>query len=291
MQRVTTAPIALKTFASEQLRSRRWLAAIAALFGLFVIGVVYFASSNETPDPTATATITARAPEETPSFYLEAWQERSNAGINQPRETYGLTRSQLRWWAADAHRWRYEEAIDERTGERSKTVSVSDGASIWSYLIGAEMYQRQDAESDSGYANSIIATRSRLGPVPEKDLDALVAYFQRLYETPHEVRILAEEQFLGRRVIALEYEPALQYVDGVNGTVSAGVGRLLVDAETLFILKHAAEIPGWGELFHAEVATIRYGDQIKPELLAFKAPAGTSEMPRPLPNMRPDPPL
>jgi DNA-binding CsgD family transcriptional regulator/outer membrane lipoprotein-sorting protein len=242
-------------------------------------------------DPTDSEPVAAQpAGDSGTSFYLEAWMEQANTALDEPHDTFAPNRSELRWWASGPRLWRKESSSYHWDGAFTETILLADGTFVWGYTPGQAEYGKSDAHSWGDYGSGPNLAML-VGPSPASNLTDLVARLDAYEDLPRRVAVAGNDMILGRSVVVIEYEPLVHTLlaDGSTGG-GAGVGRMWVDTETLFVLKHVGEVEGWGELFHVEVTTIRYGEQAAADTFVFVPPPGTTEAPPFTGFQRPEPP-
>ncbi len=222
------------------------------------------------------------------SFYLEATITviDDRQGVTEPEVT-----TRLRWWSESTDRWRWE--IDQSgAGEFSAdgSVSVSDGDTVWFYDPRSNSYQRTEPfELPDSFVATPFPASVPFGPANALTLDDIAGEF-KLRDPEIEVVVSGLEEVLGVQAALLDYRPTWRSTSatatldssGSQNNVpgedeSGGVGRMWVDLDTMFILRH--EIDGGSNMQYVliEVTRVDHGVEFDDGRFEFVPPDGAIE--------------
>ena len=222
------------------------------------------------------------------SFYLEATitviDDRDGAAHSE-------VTTKVRWWSESSERWRWEvdqTGADEFSGDGS--FSLSDGENVWFYDPRSNSYQRTEpfALPDSFVATPFPAA-VLFGPANAPSLDDVAADF-KLRDPEIEVVVAGLEEVLGVQAALVDYRPtwrsssATATLDssGSQNNVpgeaeSGGIGRMWVDLDTMFVLRH--EIDGGSNMQYVlvELTHLEHNVEFEDGRFEFVAPDGAAE--------------
>ncbi len=219
------------------------------------------------------------------------------------------TETRLRWWQVDGDHWRREIEYLDPPLEAGTVTTVADGDEVWTYDSRTDTYQRLPPIPEELRMFPTPAGFSTLiGPANASSVEELADWYR---ETGAEVTLRDDEQS-GIRVI--EYRPVWRSGSAATATApsrgddgeavepvgtatprpggsaagtatpsspehtAGGVGRIWVDTNLMFVMRH--EIDG-GEGHQSalfEVTTLDHGIAIDGDLLRFEPPPGARKV-------------
>lgn len=184
----------------------------------------------------------------------------------------------LRWWyAADLDRWRWEIESDGTSLLGSSLIAVFDGRELWQYDGHTGTYTRSEPPPyPEGVIPSPTALSLPLGPSNAASVEEFMSLFGRVAE---QIAVTGSEAVLGRDATIIEYGPTWRASDGSGAQRSGGTGRLWLDAERQFILRHSTDGGDDGQSAEITVTRLEYGRPIANERFVFEPPPGSRERP------------
>lgn len=220
------------------------------------------------------------------SFYLEA-----SITVIDDRDgaAHAEVTTQVRWWSESTDRWRWE--IDQSGADDSSgggAISLSDGETVWFYSLQTNSYQRrQPFALPETFVATPFPASVLFGPANQATLDDLAAEF---LSRADDVVLASSDEVLGVETALLEYRPTwrsssstatLDASGSQTGTVAAddsgGVGRMWVDEDRMFILRH--EIDDGSNMQYAlvEVTRVDFDTAFDDDRFEFAPPEGATE--------------
>ncbi len=197
------------------------------------------------------------------SFRLEATSEVLHRGHDEVFVTV------ISWWYEPPGRWRWELASDRGTF----FIGVSDGERWWFYDAEERTYTVEPVPPDVD--QPFLPVSLQIGPALEGDVDAFIDALTARVDGW--ARRAGEEQLLGRDVTIIEYGPIERSSDSDGRERAWGEGRIAIDPETLFILRH--EISGEpGTNAVVTVTRLEIGVDLPDERFEFEPPDGARQV-------------
>ena len=214
------------------------------------------------------------------NFYVEAQAtviQRSNVRLSAGIPDRPIVTT-LRWWyAAKLDRWRWEIESTGTSLLGSSLIAVFDGRELWQYDGRSDTYTRT---TPPPYPDGTIPLPTALslpfGPSNTATAEEFIALFGRVAEY---ITVTGNERVLGRDATVIEYGPTWRTSDGSGLQRSGGTGRLWLDAERQFILRHVTDGGDVAQSAEITVTTIEYGRPIPAERVVFVPPPGAREQP------------
>jgi len=220
------------------------------------------------------------------SFYLEATitviDDRDGAAHSE-------VTTQVRWWSESRDRWRWEidqSGADDSSGDGA--FSLSDGEAVWFYSPQTNSYQRSEPfPLPETFVATPFPASVLFGPANQATLDDLAAEF---LSRADDVVLAGTDEVLGVEAALLDYRPTwrsssstatLDASGSQTGTVdeddSGGVGRMWVDEDRMFILRH--EIDGDSNMQYVlvEVTRVDFDTAFDDDRFEFAPPDGATE--------------
>lgn len=239
-----------------------------------------------------TACVSSSAEVAPDSFYLEAT---ITVIDDRPGVPHAETQTRLRWWSESVERWRWELAQDAvETFDAVDSISVSDGEVVWFYDSFDNSYQRTvPFELPAEFTATPFPSVVLFGPANHADLDDLAAEFLSRGEGV-EVFVGGSDNYLGADATLLDYRPTWREQsvtatapnangdstpEPVEATSSGGVGRMWVDEERMFVLRHEIDGQSNRQYVLVEVTLVDYEPEFEDGLFNFVLPDGAVERP------------
>ncbi len=191
----------------------------------------------------------------------------------------------MKLWYQDRANYRVEEEL-RRDGKSATFLSVRDGTHWWTYDSLRNTYSSflLELEEDEPLPEGVgdpSPLNFDLGFLAADDVDELIEELRERHRKDSEVRIVGEDELLGRAVIIIEYKgehPADSTgPNGENaGAVAGGTGKLWVAPDLMFVLR--SEYRRWdGSMVAiAELTSLTFAP-IPEERLRFTPPAGARQ--------------
>ncbi len=226
------------------------------------------------------------------SFYLEATITVIDDRDSAP---YAETKTRVKWWSESVERWRWELEQDAvETFEEVDSFSLSDGEAVWFYDAAENSYQRTvPFELPAEFTAMPFPSVVLFGPANHPSLDDLAGDFLSRGEDV-EVFVGGTDTYLDAATTLLDYRPTWRErsvtatAPNANGdptpepvetTSSGGVGRMWVDEDRMFVLRHEIDGQSNRQYVLVEVTFVDYEPAFDDELFTFEPPEGANETP------------
>lgn len=194
------------------------------------------------------------------SFRLEATSEVLVPALDDDEPLV----SEIAWWYEPPGRWRWEIAND-----LGAFVSVSDGERWWFYDSVERTYTVE--RLPEGLDAPFLPISPQIGPAHEASIDEFIETLA--FRVDGWAKRSGEERLLGREVVIIEYGPIEWSSDSDGRERAWGEGRIAIDPETMFILRH--EISGEpGANAVVTVTRLEIGVDLPDERFEFEPPDG-----------------
>lgn len=179
--------------------------------------------------------------------------------------------SELRWSYSPPSKWRHEVVADGAS--EALKVTVSDGDYLWHYYPNKDAYCRMHAK----YKGSVLTIPDGMppafiGPSSEPTLERFLAQLRSI-DPSVEVVDAGAEQYLSRTVRVIAYTPAAPAGNGWSGSS----GRIWIDPEEMFVLRHRIEETGGQHRFYDSSVVELASDNADQDVFRFEPPVGATE--------------
>ena len=188
------------------------------------------------------------------------------------------------WWSADARHWRTEIELVEPALESGMLVNVADGTQIWSHQQGSGTYVRYPLpDGGAGSALPLMGVSALIGPAGAATIEEIADEFRT-----RGAEVTVSEPDTGSALRVIEYGPLWHGSSSEVGPsatatettteTSGGVGRMTVDTEHMWIVRHELAGGAGHQSALLEVTNVRRGEHIDDRQFRFDLPAGASEL-------------
>jgi len=254
---------------------RRWtsILVVAVVLGVVTLSACLSSSAESAPG----------------SFYLEATITvvDDRVGAAEPEVV-----THVRWWSESVDRWRWE--FDQSGGHGASadgSYSLSDGETVWFYDARTNTYQRAEPfDLPEGFVATPLPISVLFGPANVDSLDDLAGSLL-LRDDQMDVVRGGSESILGVETALLDYRPTWRAASttstapGASGTPTpsaeeasaGGVGRMWVDEDRMFILRHEIDGESNRQYVLVEVTRVDYDVAFGDVRFAFTPPLGAVE--------------
>lgn len=172
----------------------------------------------------------------------------------------------IRWWyTLEPVRWRWEIEGSGTVIDDGTSLTVFDGGESWGYDDRLNVYQRGlFPELPAGVIPSPLFS-APVGPANAETVEAFIERWREGSRVP--VVRAGEATILGVQTQIVEI-----------GSPPAGISRVFVDPERMFIMRWAVEGEPGRQSYQAEVTTLEYDAEIDASRFTFDPPPGAVEV-------------
>jgi len=218
------------------------------------------------------------------SFYLEA-----TITVIDDRDgvAHSEVTTRLRWRSESTERWYWE--VDQSGADaftEAGMFSLSDGETVWFYDGASNTYQRTEPFAlPTEFVATPFPSLVQFGPTNRSTLDELAG--EMLLRDPElEVVVPGFEEYLGRDAALLDYRPTWRAASTTappgdpnarREESSGGVGRMWVDLDRMFILRHEIDGGSNRQYVVVKVTLVDFGPTFEEGQFEFVAPVGATE--------------
>ena len=176
------------------------------------------------------------------------------------------SRTVVRWWyTLDPVRWRWEIEGSGTVIDDGTSVTVSDGEDSWAYDDRLNVYQRGLYRE---LPDTIVPSPFFSAPVGPANVETVDAFIERWREGSGVPVVRAgEATILGIPTQVVEI-----------GSAPAGISRVFIDPERMFIMRWAVAGEPGRQSYHAEVTALDYEAEIDVSRFTFDPPTGAVEV-------------